>query len=88
MQRLTGRLAALRRFLSRSAERALHFFKTLRGAEPFRWTEACQAAFKDLKQYLAKLPSLASPKPGNQLLLYLAASSAAVSAVLVQEEDG
>ena len=87
VQRLTGRLAALSRFLSRSAERALPFFKTLRGAEPFRWTPVCQAAFEDLKQYLAQLPSLTSPEPGAQLLLYLAASSSAVSAVLVQEDN-
>ena len=88
VQRLTGRLAALSRFLSRSAERALPFFKTLRGAEPFRWTPVCQAAFEDLKKYLAQLPSLTSPEPGAQLLLYLAASSSAVSAVLVQEDNG
>lgn len=36
VQKLTGCLAALSRFLSCSTERALPFFKTLRGMEPFR----------------------------------------------------
>jgi hypothetical protein len=35
IQRLTGRLAALNRFISRSAERSLRFLKTLRGAKDF-----------------------------------------------------
>ena len=39
VQRLTGRLAALSRFIARSAERSLPFFKALRGINPFRWTE-------------------------------------------------
>jgi hypothetical protein len=37
VQRLTGRLAALNRFISKSAERSLPFLKTLRGAKDFAW---------------------------------------------------
>ena len=36
-QRLTGRLASLSRFISRSAERGLPFFEVLRSSEPFSW---------------------------------------------------
>jgi hypothetical protein len=36
-QRLTGRLASLNRFISRSAERNLPFFKVLKSAEVFQW---------------------------------------------------
>jgi hypothetical protein len=39
VQRLTGSLAALSRFISRLAERALPFFKLMRGSGPFAWTE-------------------------------------------------
>ena len=35
VQRLVGRLAALSRFLAKSAEHNLPFFKMLRGSEPF-----------------------------------------------------
>nr|XP_027120710.1 uncharacterized protein LOC113737727 [Coffea arabica] len=49
VQRLNGRLAALNRFLSQSAEKALPFFKVLKKADQFAWTEECQAAFDKLK---------------------------------------
>ncbi|VFQ91338.1 unnamed protein product [Cuscuta campestris] len=42
VQRLTGRLAALSRFLSRSAERALPFFKVLKKANTFEWDRECE----------------------------------------------
>ena len=39
-QRLTGRIAALNRFISRSTDKCLSFFKTLKKA--FTWTDECQ----------------------------------------------
>jgi len=39
VQRLTGRMAALGRFLSKSAERELLFLQTLRAGKKFEWTE-------------------------------------------------
>lgn len=53
MQKLTGRLAALNRFLSKSAEKSLPFFQILKKAETFVWTEECQRAFDELKSYLS-----------------------------------
>nr|AAO19368.1 putative polyprotein [Oryza sativa Japonica Group] len=87
VQKLTGRIAVLSRFLSKAAERGLPFFKTLRGAGKFNWTPECQAVFDELKQYLQSPPALISPASGSELLLYLAASPVAVSAALVQETD-
>ena len=37
VQKLTGRLAALNRFISRSAERGIPFFRTLRSLDHFEW---------------------------------------------------
>jgi ribonuclease HI len=37
VQRLIDRLAALNRFISKSAEHSLPFLKTLRGAKDFAW---------------------------------------------------
>jgi hypothetical protein len=87
VQRLTGRLAALNRFISKSAERSLPFLKTLRGAKDFVWGLEQAAAFVSLKQHLSELATLTSPDPSLPLLLYIAASSHAVSAALVQEQD-
>jgi hypothetical protein len=45
VQKLTGCLAMLSRFISRLAERALPFFKLLRKSRPFVWTEETNEAF-------------------------------------------
>jgi hypothetical protein len=85
VQKLTGSLAALSRFISRLAERALPFFKLLRKSGPFSWTEEAEQAFQELKQHLVSLPILVAPKPGEPLYLYIAAAAEAVSMVLVVE---
>jgi hypothetical protein len=86
---LTGRLASLNRFISRSAERNLPFFELLKSAEVFQWVLAQQKAFEELKQYLIDLTTLTPPSSRTPLLLYVAASHAAVSVALVQEkQDG
>jgi hypothetical protein len=87
VQRLTGRLAALNRFISKSAERSLPFLKTLRGAKDFAWGPEQVAAFASLKKHLSDLAILTSPDPSLLLLLYIAASPHAVSAALVQEQN-
>ena len=43
VQKLTGRIAALNRFVSRVTDKCLPFFKTLKRA--FSWTDECEAAF-------------------------------------------
>ncbi|KAL0455790.1 UNVERIFIED_CONTAM: hypothetical protein Slati_0918200 [Sesamum latifolium] len=64
-QRLTGRIAALSRFISKSAEKSLLFFKTLRKAKTFEWGTPCQLAFEELKAYLARLPLLVNLHQGR-----------------------
>ncbi|KAL0412175.1 UNVERIFIED_CONTAM: Ribonuclease HI [Sesamum latifolium] len=81
-------MAALSRFLSKSAKKGLPFFKTLRKVKNFEWTKECQRAFEDLKTYLAKLPLLVKSVPGDTLYLYISSTSQAVSSVLVREEEG
>ena len=85
VQRLTGRIAALNRFMSRSTDKYLPFFKTLKKA--FEWTDECQRAFEELKKYLAEPPLLSPSKQGEELYLYLAVSPTAVSSALIREEE-
>ncbi|KAL0405810.1 UNVERIFIED_CONTAM: hypothetical protein Slati_3894900 [Sesamum latifolium] len=87
-QRLTGRIAALSRFISKSAEKSLPFFKTLRKAKTFEWGTSCQLAFEELKAYLVRLPLLVKPSPGETLYLYLSVAPQATSSVLIREENG
>ena len=85
VQKLMGSLAALSRFISRLAERALPFFKLLWKSDPFSWTEEAERAFQELKQHLVPLPILVAPEPGEPLYLYIAAATEVVSMVLVVE---
>jgi hypothetical protein len=85
VQKLTESLAALSRFISRLAERALPFFKLLRKSGPFSWTEEAERAFQELKQHLVSLPILVAPEQGEPLYLYIIAATEAVSMVLVAE---
>jgi hypothetical protein len=84
-QRLTGRLASLNRFISRSTERNLPFFEVLKSAKVFRWGPTLQKAFEELKQYLIELTTLTPSSSGTPLLLYVV-SFHPVSAALVQEK--
>ena len=86
VQCLTGRVATLNKFISRATDKCLTFFKALKKGKYFRWTEECEFAFQGLKQFLGQPPFLSKPRTGEPLLLYLAVSMSAISAVLVREE--
>jgi len=87
VQKLTGCVAALGRFMSRSADKCPPFFKVLKRITPFGWDEEADKAFQKLKEYLGQLPRMVSPNLKEPLLLYLAVSECAVSAVLVVEQN-
>ena len=81
--KLTRRISALNRFVSRATDKCLPFFKTLKQA--FAWTDECEAAFQELKRYLSNPPLLSPSKEGENLHLNLAVSTTAVSAALIRE---
>ena len=75
------------RFISKSAERALPFFKILQKVGPMEWTPKAEAALQDLKKYLSSAPILVAPRPQESLLLYLAAIDQVVSTALVAHRE-
>ncbi|GKV01749.1 hypothetical protein SLEP1_g14280 [Rubroshorea leprosula] len=81
------RVATLHKFIARLAERCLPFFKALREPKNFQWTEECQQAFDELKQYLASAPLLSKPVEGESLYLYLGFTKEAISSILLREEN-
>nr|GEY82887.1 reverse transcriptase domain-containing protein [Tanacetum cinerariifolium] len=90
VQSLNGKLASLNRFLSKSAEKSLPLFQTLKKCikkSDFRWTTEAEQAFHQLKQHLSALPLLAAPKPQKELIMYLSATHGAISAVLLTERE-
>ena len=87
VQKLTGRIAALNRFISKSAEHSLPFFKALRGGDKVEWGPEQSKAFQQLKNYMASKLLVTVLGPEAPLLLYVVASDHAVSGVLVQEKE-
>ncbi|XP_024195604.1 uncharacterized protein LOC112198711 [Rosa chinensis] len=89
VQSLTGKVAALSRFISRLTDKCTPFFKLLKTqhVEVIAWFAEHEAAFLSLKAYLAAVPLLYKPVPGEMLYIYLAASSTAVSSALIRRDS-
>ena len=87
IQRLTGRMAALTRFISKLVDKALPFFALLRGNKKFEWGEEESKAFSAVKEHLAKLPTISRPEDGDTLQLYISTSPKTVVAVLLMEKE-
>ena len=85
VQRLTGRIAALSRLVSRASDKCQPFFQVLKKA--FQWDTKCEEAFSALKTYLSSPSILVSPIEGELLTLYLAVSDFSTSVVLVRDKD-
>ncbi|GKV39187.1 hypothetical protein SLEP1_g46995 [Rubroshorea leprosula] len=95
VQRLTGRVTAFHRFISKSADKCLPLFKIMTSAtqkdesskqKKFEWNPECQAKFDELKSYLNSPHLLTKVIDGEILYLYLGISDEAISFVLVREE--
>ena len=86
IQRLTGRIAALSHFVSRSNDKCRPFFQVLKKA--FHWDAQCEEAFSTLKTYLSSPSILVSPSEGELLTLHLVVSDFSTSIALVRERDG
>ncbi|CAA0823307.1 Unknown protein, partial [Striga hermonthica] len=86
VQALTGRLAALNRFISKYTDHCKPFFDAIKKKKPFEWTTECQYAFNNIKDVLLRLPTLQKPLPDEPLYLYLGVSDVAVSVVLIRQD--
>ncbi|GJY20176.1 reverse transcriptase domain-containing protein [Tanacetum coccineum] len=91
VQKLNEKLVSLNRFMSKSAERSLHFFKTLKKCtkkSDFQWTQEAEVAFRQIKKLITKLRMLTEPNEREELIMYLAAAKEAISTVLMIEREG
>ncbi|GJR50991.1 reverse transcriptase domain-containing protein [Tanacetum coccineum] len=89
MQNLNKKIAALSRFLSKSAERTLPFMKTLKNCtsgKMIQWTKEADEAFRRMRECLESLPTMVIPTKGETLTMYLATSKEIVSAILMAEK--
>jgi hypothetical protein len=96
VQRLTGCMVALSRFISRLGEKKMPFYKLLKKVDKFQWTIEAQEALEALKKFLTTPPVLKPPRrampgqPVEDLLLYISFTIYVVSTALVVEwvEEG
>jgi hypothetical protein len=90
MQRVMGCLATLSRFISCLSKKALPLYRLLKKLEHFSWTLKAEEALAKLKSTLSNSLILIPPTTGEPLLLYVAATTQVVSAVLIvkRAEEG
>src|SRR3954463_4594782 len=87
VQKFTGCLASLSRFVCRLGEKALPFYQLMKKSDKFIWTPQADNAFHEQKKMLVTAPILASPLSKEHMLLYVAATNRVVSAVIVVERN-
>nr|GEV95468.1 reverse transcriptase domain-containing protein [Tanacetum cinerariifolium] len=71
-------------------KKSMPFFKTLKKCmkkNDFQWTAEAEAAFKQMKKLIAKLPTLTALMEKEELIMYLADAREAVNAVLITERE-
>nr|GFC71453.1 reverse transcriptase domain-containing protein [Tanacetum cinerariifolium] len=86
MKSLSGKLAALNRFVSKGAERVipcLDMLKKCTNKKDFWRTLTAKEVFQAMKKLIAKLPTLIALMKDEELMVYLSATSKAVSVVLL-----
>ncbi|KAM1990292.1 hypothetical protein ACFX15_031564 [Malus domestica] len=87
IQSLTGKVAALTRFISKATDRCAPFFKAIKGSKKYiTWTDEYAEAFKNLKDYMSKAHLLSKPEVGDTFIIYLSISASAVSFILIRKD--
>src|SRR3954471_22330931 len=85
VQKFTGCLASLSRFLSRLGEKNIPLYQLMKKTDKFTWTPKADEAFKQLKRMLSTTPVLAAPIEKEPMMLYIAATTRVINIVMVVE---
>ncbi|KAK0599178.1 hypothetical protein LWI29_003000 [Acer saccharum] len=88
VQKLTGCLASLSKFIAKSTDRCLPFFKALKKGKGVEWNEDCEKAFQALKITLDRHRCYQNRKQEKYCTCTCPSSEVATSSVLVRQEDG
>lgn len=90
VQIFNRKMAALGRFLARSENKSLLFFRSLKdhlGKGTITWMEEAKEDLVRLKGYMENMPMMASLKVGEPLVVCLSSSMESISAMLVAERS-
>ena len=85
VQRLTGRIVSLSRFVSKASDKCQPFFQVLKKA--FQWDAHYEEAFTTLKTYMSSPLIMVSTSEGELFTLYPTVSDFSTSVVLVRDKD-
>ena len=88
VQKLTGMIAALNQFTSKSTDRCRPFYLLMNKWKGFEWSEDCALAFQQLKEYLSRPPIMSNPEVDEVLFAYNAVAYYAISLVLIRIDGG
>jgi transposase InsO family protein len=83
-----GKIGYYSNFISQMSTKAAPLYAMLKSQAKFEWTDACERAFKVLKEDILKSSCLTHYDPSKQLILATDGSPYGVGAVLSQLEDG
>jgi hypothetical protein len=84
LKSLQGHSAYIRRFISNQSGRCKPFSRLMKKGVPFKWDQACQNAFEDIKKYLSSPPIFSVPVKRKPLILYTADMPTSLGALLAQ----
>jgi hypothetical protein len=87
VQRITGCLVALSRFITRLGERSLPLYKPMKKFDQFTWTPELQEALDSLKNILKSRLILTTPTTEELVLPYISATTQVISAAFVVERE-
>jgi len=82
-----GRLNYISRFISHITATCGPIFKLLRKDQRIVWTEDCQKAFNNIKEYLSKPAILVPLVEGRPLIMYLTVLEDSMGCVLGQQDE-
>ncbi|XP_074377708.1 uncharacterized protein LOC141719230 [Apium graveolens] len=91
VQRLTGCIAALRRFIPQASKKCSPFFKVIKEASRNKkliWEDQCKESFEAIKAFLTSPPVLERALPRETLKVYISASDVLVASVFVKDVEG
>jgi hypothetical protein len=87
VQKLTGCMAAVNRFISKLGERGLPFFKLLKHQKKFVWTTEADQALAQVKDFLSKPTVLTAPHKKEQLCSTATTHVVSTAIVVKRQED-
>jgi hypothetical protein len=87
VQRITGCLVALSRFITRLGERSLPLYKPMKKFDQFTWTPELQEALDSLKNILKSRLILTTPTTEELVLPYISVTTQVISAAFVVERE-